>query len=246
MRQILTLSFLTLCTSTVAVSQKGHKKNTTVQAYGVGSTQSAAIDEGLKNALLNAFGGFLRSETTLENDDITFDRLLSLTQGSIAGYDILDEAIIQDEVHVHLGVKVSTGLANEFISETHRLVKSAEKTLDYESFENHVKSYVQNINRVEVNAENEKDLLAALFVDAELRMGDLFHSSIQRVKIEMERGSAEARIVAKIVPNENVYSLAAFLVSALGRSRCRGRMSHSHKAWLSCLQGEHCRGTTPI
>ena len=215
-RQILTFCLFTLCTSSVVICQRGHARKTTVQVSGVGSTPSAAIDEGLKNALLTAFGGFLRSETTLENDDITFDRLLSLTQGSIAGYEILDEAIIKDAVHVHLRVEVSTNLANEFISETHRLVKSAEKTLDYQSFENHVKTYVENINRAEVNAENERELLDALFVDAELRMGDLFNSNIQRVRIEMERGSAEARITAKTVPTENVYSPAAFLVSALG------------------------------
>lgn len=228
-RQILTLCFFTICTSSVVLCQRGHSRNTTVQVSGVGSTPSAAIDEGLKNALLTAFGGFLRSETTLENDEITFDRLLSLTQGSIAGYDILDEAIINDDVHVHLSVEVSTSLANEFISETNRLVKSAEKTLDYQSFENHVKTYVENINRAEVNAENEIDLLDALFDDAKLRMGDLFNSSIQRVKIEMERGSAEARITTKIVPTENVYSPAAFLVSALGEVALSGQDAASRR-----------------
>ena len=69
----------------LAVAQQG---TLTVSARGIGLDQDAAKKDALINAMQQAVGSFLDSETLIENDEIIRDKILSVSDGFVKKYDV--------------------------------------------------------------------------------------------------------------------------------------------------------------
>lgn len=61
----------------------------TVVAFGVGNNQNDALYNAKLNALDQIFGTFISTTTTIMNDSITMNKVVSITNGQITNYDIL-------------------------------------------------------------------------------------------------------------------------------------------------------------
>ena len=62
-----------------------------VVATGIGIDRDAAIKQGLRGAVEQAIGVFLKSESVVENFELIDDKILSHSRGYVESYDILKE-----------------------------------------------------------------------------------------------------------------------------------------------------------
>ena len=62
-----------------------------VVVSGVGSDRDAAIKQGLRSAVEQAIGVFLKSETVVENYQLISDKILSHSRGYVNSYEVIDE-----------------------------------------------------------------------------------------------------------------------------------------------------------
>lgn len=67
------------------------EKNSTVLATGYGISYDAALNNAFRNAIKQYVGIVLDSETILANDKIIKDEILTLSNGNIESYEVLDK-----------------------------------------------------------------------------------------------------------------------------------------------------------
>lgn len=80
-------AILCSCLTSSTFAQDG---TLTVTARGIGVDQDAAKKDALINAMQQAVGSFLDSETLIENDEIIRDEILSVSDGFVKRYDVTD------------------------------------------------------------------------------------------------------------------------------------------------------------
>jgi len=100
LKRIAVLTFLFL--STVNYSQQN------VESKGTGLNRSDALQDALRNAISQAVGVSLRSETRVENFMIISDAIASNTSGYIKKYTILKEIPFPDRVEITVQAEVTT------------------------------------------------------------------------------------------------------------------------------------------
>jgi hypothetical protein len=74
-------------------------------ASGNGSTQDAAVKSALRNAIEQAYGAFISTNTQVLNNKLVKDEIVSLSQGVIKSYNILSSAFIKDNSSYFVTVK---------------------------------------------------------------------------------------------------------------------------------------------
>lgn len=80
-----------------------------------GKTKQDAVQAALRNAIEQAFGAFISSNTTILNDKIVRDEIVSISNGNIEKFDILNEIKQKDSSYlITLNAKVSIGKLIEF------------------------------------------------------------------------------------------------------------------------------------
>ena len=78
-----------------------------VNVSGNGITKDQAVQSALRNAIEQAYGAFISSNTEFLNDKLIKDKITSLAQGNILGYDILSVSKSNSNVVVFLSAQVS-------------------------------------------------------------------------------------------------------------------------------------------
>ncbi len=82
---------------TTSVSQSNDNvKTVTLTQIGQGKTKDAAKYNALRNAIEKAFGTFISSNTTLLNDELVKDEIVSVSGGNIQNFEILSETQMPD------------------------------------------------------------------------------------------------------------------------------------------------------
>jgi len=71
-------------------------KTVTLVVSGQGQTQDAAKQSALRNAIEQAFGTFISSNTEILNDELVKDEIVSVSNGNIQKFEILSEVKIPD------------------------------------------------------------------------------------------------------------------------------------------------------
>ena len=71
-------------------------KTITLTVSGQGQTQDEAKQNALRNAIEQAFGTFISSNTEILNDELVKDEIVSISSGNIQNFDILSEVLIPD------------------------------------------------------------------------------------------------------------------------------------------------------
>ena len=85
---------LMLLSITCLFVSKGHAQNETitVSSRGLGVDPESAKKDAFINAMQQAIGSYIDSETIIENDEIIKDKILSVSDGFVEKYDVVSEA----------------------------------------------------------------------------------------------------------------------------------------------------------
>lgn len=70
-----------------------------VLSSGQGTTEDEATKIALRSALEDAFGTFISSSTKIENDILVSDEIVSLTQGNIKEYNVLNSSQLENGMY---------------------------------------------------------------------------------------------------------------------------------------------------
>lgn len=79
-----------------------------VTVTGMGATQADAVRDGLRQAVEQAVGALISSETVVKNYQVIQDEIYSKSQGYVQDYKVIDQQQTNDGWQVTLKVKVST------------------------------------------------------------------------------------------------------------------------------------------
>lgn len=84
------ICFVLLCLLTTALPATAQDNILTVTSRGVGVSESEAKKDALINAMQQAIGAYMDSETLIENDQIIRDKVLAVSNGFVKEYDVTD------------------------------------------------------------------------------------------------------------------------------------------------------------
>ena len=96
------LTLLTLYTSVLA-----QDSNVTVIGSGDGSTKTNAVNQALRNCIEKSLGAFLSSSTTISNDSLVKDEIVTIASGNIISYDVLSEINNKENWNVTVSAIIS-------------------------------------------------------------------------------------------------------------------------------------------
>lgn len=83
------------------------QETTTVEAKGVGLNREDALQDALRNAVGQAMGVFISSQTQVENYMVLSDAISSKTEGYISSYKIVNETPMRDRFEILIEAVVS-------------------------------------------------------------------------------------------------------------------------------------------
>ena len=72
------------------------EKTVTITTIGSGATPEVAKQNALRNAIEQAFGTFISSNTEILNDELIKDEIVSVANGNIQNYEVISETEIPD------------------------------------------------------------------------------------------------------------------------------------------------------
>jgi len=181
-------------------------KTVTITVTGSGKTQQEALQTALRNAIEQAFGTFISSNTTILNDELVKDEIVSVSNGNIQKYEVLAEVQTQD------GKWNNTVKAIISIDKLTSFSESKGIRVDFKGA-----LFAINIKQQELNEKNEvkaientcfilKQLAENCF-DYEISVGDPIQSRNSK--------AWEVPINISISPNTNLQNIATYFISTL-------------------------------
>lgn len=93
-------STINLIAQTDSIPNSNNDKTVSITVTGQGKTIDEAKTNALRSAIEQAFGTFISSNTTILNDNLVKDEIVSVTNGNIQKYDILNETTMTDGSYV--------------------------------------------------------------------------------------------------------------------------------------------------
>ena len=103
------LTALTLLCSLITIAQTA--ENYTLTVCGDGSSLQEATDNALRNAVGQAYGVYVSSDTTILNDNIVKDEIGTLSSGNILSYEVLAHTTTPQGLHM-VTVKTTVSVTN--------------------------------------------------------------------------------------------------------------------------------------
>lgn len=138
-----------------------------ITVSGSGTSKEEAISNALRSAIEQTYGAFVSSNTTILNDKIVKDDIVSLSSGNIKEYKILaEEAISPDKFFVVLKAVVNIGEVVTYVHGT-----SNEVEVDLEAFD-------ANVRLAEMNSKAERQIVENVIAQIQ-SINDLWDYSIQ-------------------------------------------------------------------
>lgn len=135
-----------------SVNQVNDGKTVTLTQIGQGKTKDAAKYNALRNAIEKAFGTFISSNTTLLNDELVKDEIVSVSTGNIQNFEILSETQMPD------GSFSSVVKATVSIGKLTKFCESKGIAVEFKGG-----LFAANIKLQELNKKNEEAVMANLF-----------------------------------------------------------------------------------
>ena len=87
MKNILFVIFIALFFSQILFAS-GDNKNVTVTARGMGADQNSALKDALNQAVMQAAGAIVDSETLMKNDEIIQEKVLTASNAIVKKFDV--------------------------------------------------------------------------------------------------------------------------------------------------------------
>ena len=172
----------------------------TLVTSGSGSNEDEATRNALRNAIEQAFGTFVSSNTTLVNDELVGDVISSVSSGDVLGYEIISSLNTSQGFSVSIKAVVSIGKLVSFATSHGMTAELAGNT------------FLMNKKLARLNKENERtalrNLIDQLSIIVRKGMYDYSVEVSQPRTNDLIVGSAEYAIDIKVnaKPNAN-YNL---------------------------------------
>lgn len=192
--------------SSSIIQANDNGKTVTLTQIGQGKTKDAAKYNALRNAIEKAFGTFISSNTTLLNDELVKDEIVSVSTGNIQNFEILSETQMPDGSFSSV-VKATVSIGN--------LTKFCESKGISVEFKGGL--FAANIKLQELNKKNEEAVMANLFTVLNKISANCFDFTIEvnePVKDNYsEFWNVNSRVIAK--SNNNISQIKEILLSTI-------------------------------
>lgn len=126
-------------TSRYQIDEHGNIVLQRVVVEGIGRDFDSARKDGFSKAIENVVGVLIESESMLQNDRMIIDEISTLSDGFVEHYDIINQSVKNETVHIFMDVIVRRGaLVSRFTHDNIQLSNIAQGELLY------AKAYTQN------------------------------------------------------------------------------------------------------
>ncbi len=181
-------------------------KFVTLTLVGEGRTKEEAKNKALRNALEQAFGTYISSNTTLINDELQKDEIVSITNGNVQSFEILSETQLPGGGYSSV-VKSTVAIGN-FI----KFCESKGITVEFKGA-----LFAANIKLQELNRKNEESVMHNLFLMTNniVRKGFNFEIVVNEPKQKYLQNLYELSYFVYATPNENLKSINTMIINIL-------------------------------
>lgn len=126
--------------------------NAVLTALGQGATISDATRDALRNAIEETYGAFVSSNTTILNDNIIKDEIISLSEGNIVAYEVKSKSYINKMWMVEVLAEISQSKLQSYVQS-----KGGKVTINTSAYAMNVKLEKLNkeMKRRSVNRESK-------------------------------------------------------------------------------------------
>lgn len=178
-------------------------KDVTITVSSDGATKEEAIAKALRSAIEQTYGAFVSTNTTILNDKLVDDEIVSLSRGNIKKYKILsEEAISPNKYYVVLSAVVNM---EKLVTYVHG--SSNEVEVDLEAFD-------ANVRMAEMNSKAERKIIESVIAQIQ-SMENLWDYSIQMNEPKVKGDNYEISGVVSVKYNKNTCNAINLLVNML-------------------------------
>lgn len=207
--------FLICVNSSIAQNTRNRKKNfelsqaskqqttskdstaITLIASGEGETKEEAAKNALRSALEQAYGAFVSANTTVINDELVRDEIVTLSQGNILSYKEIGTLDLKN------GNKETTVSAVVSINKLRKYAVNKGMQAEFAG-----STFAMNAKLRKLNADNERKAIEHLIEKCVLMCDQVFD-------YEIEVNEDLSRIVVYIKGNRNLQTLRTYLWQGL-------------------------------
>lgn len=212
--------------TSVAVSNPNDVVVLVVSADGV--TKDEATKVALRSAIEQAYGTFVSANTTILNDELVKDEIVTVSSGNITGYEEIASALLPN------GRQSVTLKASVCISKLVSYAKSKGASTEFSGA-----AFAMNIKMKELNKKNEKTALENLLKQVEQLIPYVFDKTLEvgTPKVRQD-GKYDIQMKLNIVPNDNFVNLRNYIFSTfngIGLSREEGKEYSDMNIWYCQL-----------
>ena len=159
MKKLLSLVAATL----IAATSFAQVDEVTLTVLGTGRNEDEATNMALRSAIEQSFGTFVSANTSILNDQMVKDEIVSISKGNIKSYDKLSVSSLPNG---QIGVSIkATVSVNKLIS----YAKSKGSRAEFAGL-----SYVANVKLIKLKAESTKKAIDIMLSQMELLTNDMF------------------------------------------------------------------------
>lgn len=174
-----------------------------VSADGV--TKEEATKVALRSAIEQAYGTFVSANTTILNDELVKDEIVTVSSGNIAGYEEIASALLPN------GRQSVTLKASVCISKLVSYAKNKGASTEFAGA-----AFAMNIKMKELNKKNEKIALENLLKQVEQLIPYVYDKTLEvgTPKVQQD-GKYDIQMKLNIVPNENFLNMRNYIFSTI-------------------------------
>lgn len=224
MKSKILLFLVLLCTNLACYAQ-----SVTLVETGIASTKDEATKQALRNALEQAYGTFVSSNTKIVNDQVTKDEIVSISQGNIEKYNEVSCQRVGNDYHVTVQATVSIGKLISYAKG-----KGASAEIAGATFGMNMK--IKNLNK-----KNEEKALKHLIEELILfeKNNNFFDYSLDQSSLEPFESGGTAHIVFRILckKNKNFYAYYDMLRNGLAAIGSRTKTEECTN-WIKTITGD--------
>jgi len=178
-----------------------------ITVSGTGKTQDEAKQNALRNAIEQAFGTFISSNTQILNDELVKDEIVSVSSGNIQDYTVLSEVQTPD------GFWSNTVKAKVAIDKLTSFCESKGVNVEFKG-----SLFSLNIKQQELNEKSEEKAIENMCVVLKELSEKCFDYEIQAnepVTSFYKKGYWDIPIIIYAIPNENIKIISKYFIETL-------------------------------
>lgn len=191
----------------IVVAAFAQVQEATVTVQSIGSTEEEATHQALRSAIEQTFGTFVSANTTILNDELVRDDIISISNGNIKHYDKLS-VISMPDGNIVVTVKATVSV-NKLIS----YAKSKGSRAEFEG-----QSYAANVKYMKLRAKNAEELLRSTADQVDILAKDMFDFSLnlgEPRKKDKEWTFPSSVILCSNIATNNVVGLLRRVLNAI-------------------------------